>query len=41
MRSALAGQNLHKVNIHTSLDCHCDGYLFVGLCSVAMLRATR
>ncbi|WP_275891614.1 hypothetical protein [Leclercia adecarboxylata] len=41
MRSSLAVKTLRKVNIHTFLDRHHNGYLFVGLCSVAMLRATR
>ena len=39
MRSSLAVKTLRKVNIHTFLDRHHNGYLFVGLCSVAMLRA--
>lgn len=27
MRASLAVKPLHRVNTHTSLDCHCDGYL--------------
>jgi len=39
MRPSLAVKDLHKVNIHTVLNRHCDGYLFLSV-SVQSLRFT-